>query len=144
VLSGDVIPMPYHEIRVHDMKKVAVAAKSYQDAVSGAIPRAKMVDLRDVFDDKGLADMGFVPQPNLDGRGVMRAICQHCHNSKLDQTISRARFDVTKLDTMSRAEKDLAIARISLPADSPQLMPPRLFATLPEAARAAVIADLKK
>jgi hypothetical protein len=144
VLAGEVIPMPYHEIRVHDMKKVAAAAKSYQDAASGAIPRAKMLDLRDVFDDKGLADMNFVPQPNLDGKGVMRQICQHCHNAKLDQTISRARFDVTKLDTLSRAEKDVAIARLMMPADSPLVMPPRLFATLPDAARAAVIAELKK
>jgi hypothetical protein len=75
---------------------------------------------------------------------VLREMCQHCHNDRLDQRISRARFDVTKLDSMSRAEKDLAIARVRMPESSRLLMPPRLFATLPAAAKQLVIDELSK
>lgn len=66
----------------------------------------------------------------------------------LDQTLSRARFNVA-LARMSRAELDLAIARIQLPASDPAVMPPagmrqlhpeskrRLLAYLAQSARTA-------
>jgi hypothetical protein len=57
-----------------------------------------------------------------------------CHNDVLDQTISRARFDIA-LDRMSRAQLDLAIARIELPRDAPLAMPPPEGRQLAPAAR---------
>ena len=38
-----------------------------------------------------------VAKPGLDGKGLLVQMCQSCHNPNLDQSISRARFDVTKL-----------------------------------------------
>ena len=67
--------------------------------------------MSDMLVKEGYADMFITPQPNLTGRQMLTAMCQQCHNSRLDQTLSRARFNVEKLDEMSRAEKDEAIRR---------------------------------
>ena len=49
-------------------------------------------------------------------------------------TLSRAKFDVTQLDTMSDANKQSAMARMNLPSSDIRHMPPALFRTLPDAA----------
>jgi hypothetical protein len=49
-----------------------------------------------------------------------------------------------KLDQMSRAEKDAAIARLMEPAASPAKMPPWRAARMTEAATQAAIAELTK
>jgi hypothetical protein len=55
-------------------------------------------------------ELSFRPSTDLvtagDGHGILVQICQQCHNPSLDQTLTRAKFDVTKLDTLSREEKD--------------------------------------
>ena len=80
----------------------------------------------------------------LDGAGIMKHMCQMCHNAKLDQTITRARFDVTQLATMSRAVKDEAIRRLQLPGQEAKHMPPSRFHVLSDAERDLVIAELMK
>ena len=60
------------------------------------------------------------------GEGVLMQACAQCHNDRLDQSLSRARFNVD-LERMGRLEKDRAIARIHLDEDDPGVMPPRLF-----------------
>jgi hypothetical protein len=147
VYDGGVIPMPYHDVKVTDPTKVGPASANYKEVLASQIPREQMLDIRDVFLDEGLADMNFVPQPGSSGAQIMKQICQHCHNSTLDQNISRANFDILKLPTMDRHEKDVAIARVSLRMTNPKsrfMMPPARFATLPPWAIDAVIAELNK
>jgi hypothetical protein len=66
-------------------------------------------------------------------------MCHGSHNSRLDQTISRARFNVDTLDDLPRDEKDTAIERIRLPANDPCKMPPPIESelSLDEIARVA-------
>jgi hypothetical protein len=71
-------------------------------------------------------------------------MCQMCHNARLDPSQSRARFNVEQLDQMSRAEKDLAIARLQLRDDDRHLMPPRRFRELDAAERQRAIDELMK
>ena len=69
-------------------------------------------------------------------------MCQQCHNSNLDMTISRERFLVDKLDQMSKDEKNLAIERLQLPASTRLRMPPMLFRTITDDERQAMIGEL--
>jgi hypothetical protein len=125
------IPPPYHENRITDPAKLAAATSAYKSAMSGT-PLA--IDIRDVFLDSAAQDMSFRPASSLvtagNGKGIMVQICQQCHNPSLDQTQSRAKFDVTKLDTMPRDEKDKAILRLSLSPDVFRRMPPPRFRAL--------------
>ena len=127
-LSKD-IPPPYHENRVTDPTKLANATTAYKNAMAGLGPLA--VDIRDVFLDAALQDLTFRPSADLvtakDGLGILVQICQQCHNPTLDQTLSRAKFDVTKLATMAREEKDKAILRLNLDATLFRRMPPPRF-----------------
>jgi hypothetical protein len=105
---------------------------------------ADMPDLSNVFLDRGLRDMGFAPKLGLDGRGLLVQLCQECHHSLLDMTISRERFVMDRFDQMSRQEKDIAIQRLEAAADDRLAMPPALFRTITADERKRMIDELKK
>lgn len=128
--GGNAIPVPYHDVKVSDPAKLAQLSAAYRSFVDGTLAADKLPDIRDVLLDAALPDMGLRPRAGADAVGILQQMCQRCHNDTLDQTISRARFDVTKIDQMSRAEKDAAIGRLSAPASSPMLMPPARFGSL--------------
>jgi len=146
--TGLDIPPPYHENRVTDPTKLAAAATAYSQVLSGAKPASMLPDIRDVFLDSALSDLSFQPAADLvaagNGRAVLVQMCQQCHNPTLDQTLSRAKFDVTKLDTMDPAEKAKAIARLNLPADVFRKMPPPRFRQLSPAEISLVTTELMK
>lgn len=130
-MSGAVIPPPYHENRVTDPQKLADATAAYKAAMAGT---PLTMDIREVFAEQAMQDMTFRPAATLvtaaDGKGILVQICQQCHNPALDQTQSRANFDVTKLSTMSREEKDKAIHRLNLDETAFRRMPPPRFRQL--------------
>ena len=140
-VAGQSIPVPYHDVKVTDSTKVARMTDAYRQVMAGA-PASTLPDIRDVFLDKGLSDMGFRPQPGSGGAGILVEMCQRCHNSSLDQTISRARFDAGNLAGMSRGAKDNAIARLR--AGGAKLMPPARFGSLSPDEIDAAIAELMK
>ena len=136
---------PYHENRVTDPTKLATATTAYTAAMAGT---PLSMDIRDVFLDSAAQDMTFRPNASLvaagDGAGIMKQICQQCHNPSLDQTQTRAKFDVTKLATMSREEKDKAILRLGLEPTAFRRMPPPRFRGLSADEVAIVTAELQK
>jgi hypothetical protein len=87
--------------------------------------------------------MGFTTEPGLDGKGVLLQACAQCHNGRLDQTVSRARFDVD-LDRLGRSQKDRAIERLLLPEGDPRHMPPARLRSLDQEATTRLIDLLKK
>jgi mono/diheme cytochrome c family protein len=101
-------------------------------------------DIREVFLDAAMTELGFAPAPAMDGRALLAQQCQQCHNARLDPTIGRDLFLVDRLDQMSRAEKDVAIQRIEMRLDTRLTMPPPLFRTLTPAQRALMIEALRK
>ncbi len=139
--AGKFIPMPYHDVKVTDPVKLGHMVDVYKGHLDGA-PLTE--DIRDVFLDDGLAEMGFAPVPAMTGRQLLVQQCQECHNARLDPTISRDHFLVDNLDQMSRAEKDLAIERINTPTDTRLTMPPPLFRTLGDRERQLMIEELQK
>ena len=93
--------------------------------------RRTTIDIRRVFLDEALGGTTVLPENGASGRrssSDLRPVPQ----PKLDQTITRAKFDVTKLDTMTRAEKQLAIDRMKMGSANRLHMPPSNMRNLPD------------
>jgi hypothetical protein len=142
-VAGLEIPVPYYT-NATDRTKLAAMTMAYQQTMAGTLARDKMPDVSDTVMDSALSDMSIRPKPGLDGRGILVQMCQMCHNARLDQTLSRARFNIEQLDQMTRAEKDLAIQRLQLPTASRHAMPPARFHELSDAERQLAIDELSK
>jgi hypothetical protein len=141
-VAGKFIATPYHDVKITDPNKLAKMTKAYTQYTAGAT--SDLPDLRDVFFDAGLRDMGFAPKWGLDGKQLVVQMCQQCHHSNLDLTITREKFLVDQLDMMSREEKDLAIKRLQTPADTRLAMPPVLFRTITDEERQKMVDELSK
>jgi hypothetical protein len=140
--AGQFIAPPYHDVKVTDPTKLATMTTAYQKWLGGSL--AELPDIRDVFLDRALRDMGFAAKAEADGTGLLSQLCQECHHSKLDMTQTREKFLVDGLASMSREEKDLAIERLNLPITNRLHMPPALFRTMTDDERLTMIDELKK
>lgn len=143
-VSGDEIAVPYLDAPHTDPAKRASAIAAYRNTMTGAMAREAMPDIRDIILDSAEADLSYRPKAGLDGKAIIAHMCQHCHNSRLDQTLSRASFNVQTLTTLPRAEKDEAIRRLQLPDTDIQKMPPPRYHSLSDAERDLVIGELQK
>jgi hypothetical protein len=141
-VAGKFIAPPYHDVKVTDPKKLARMSQVYRDWQTGKGPLSE--DIRDVFLDEGVVNMGFAGKPEMNGLQLLVQQCQQCHHAKLDPTISRDKFLVDQLQLMSRAEKDLAIERIKTPVTTRLTMPPPLFRSLNQRERDLMIEELRK
>ncbi len=142
VVAGKFIAAPYHDVKVTDPFKLASMSQAYQAWLGGK--STTLPDIQDVFLDTGLRDMGFAPQLGLDGRGLLVQMCQQCHNTNLDMTVSREKFAMDQFDQMSREEKNLAITRLGLPASTRLRMPPPLYRTLTDSERELMVLELQQ
>jgi cytochrome c553 len=143
-VAGQFIPPPYHDVKVTDPDKLAFVTDAYKKFSAGSLKATELPDIRRVFLDDALASLSFFPKQNATGKEVLVQTCAQCHNPRLDQSISRARFDITRLDTMSAADKANAINRLRLPTSNRLHMPPGLMRNLSDEARDAAIAELSK
>ena len=142
--SGQFIPVPYHDVKVTDPDKLAFATDAYRSVLDGKAPATGLPDIRRVFLDSALEEMSMRPRSGASGQEILVQACAQCHHSRLDPSVSRAKFDVTQLDSMSAAAKSAAIARMKLPASSRQHMPPAMFRTLPDDALKLAVEALSK
>jgi len=137
-VRGEFIPVPYHDVKVTDALKLKDMGNKLDQYINGLLPAADLPDIRQVFLDEAARDMGFQVKAGLDGAGIITEACAQCHNSKLDQTISRARFnvDLTKMSDLNggyltgiqRDEVLLgAISRLRMGNNDIRKMPPELF-----------------
>ncbi len=143
-LRGDAITVPYPRADVTDEAKRLAAVQSYRAVVTGGAPRGSLVDIRDVLSEDATEKLGFVPQPGADGRSILLEMCSRCHDGRANPDANRSRFNVRKLDEMSRTEKDVAIDRLEQPATSVSKMPPWRSGHLPDEAIQAAIQELRK
>lgn len=142
---GEQLPLPYFEQRATDPAKLASLSDAYARYRAGELPADQLPDLADVFPDdpQTRAEIGLQTEPNASPAETLIQACGSCHNDVLDQTISRARFNIA-LARMSREELDLAIARIELPADSDVAMPPHGMRQLDPDGKQRLLAYLKE
>lgn len=143
-LNGTGPAPPYHHNLVADPTKLAKATDAYQALLAGRMKREELPDISDVLpdDQHRLAQMSFAVEPDAMDDALLVQACAGCHNASLDQSLSRAQFDVD----LSRVKPDvlaLAIDRLSLPEDDPSAMPPPGFRYLPAKQRRGLIAYLK-
>jgi mono/diheme cytochrome c family protein len=141
--SGAYIPVPYFNSIATDPTKVQALVTQYTGVMSGSLPASALTDMSDVFTDPAERAMTHKPAAGLTGKQILAQVCQQCHNSRLDQTISRASFNVERLDLMSTAEKQEAIRRINTPSDACDHMPPQRFRELDANEIALVTAALQ-
>ena len=137
-LRGEAIAVPYPSVDVTDAAKRDAASLSYLAVVQALAPRETLLDIRDVFSADAAAKLSFVPTAGADGKSVLVQMCSRCHDGRGNPDLSKNHFNVLKLAEMTRATKDLAIARIS--ATGTVRMPPwRSGMLTPESIQAATI-----
>ena len=132
-MAGQVIPVPYHDIKVTDPTKLSVATTAYKAVMAGTSPASSLPDIRDVFLDSAMSDLSFQPAAGLTGAQILTQMCTQCHNTKLDQTETRERFRIDDIQNISAAEKAVAIHRLQLPTGVFRKMPPPRFRQLSDA-----------
>lgn len=142
-VRGEAIAVPYFDGRITDPAKLTDATGAYRSIMDGIMPADQMPDLRDIIHDEALPYLSYRPAPSLIGRQILQHMCQHCHNSSLDQTISRSEFNVELLDSLPQSIKDKAIQRLQRSDDDVFKMPPPRFHTLSDAEIALVINTLQ-
>jgi hypothetical protein len=143
-VAGREIAAPHWSVSPSAQPLLTQMIDAYQDVLNGTLPPDSLPDISQTIPETEWADMSIRPKAGLDGRAIMVHICRHCHNSTLDQSLSRASFDVDALDTLSRTIKDRAIDRLNRPMDDRKKMPPPRFHDLTDAERAAVIQVLSQ
>jgi hypothetical protein len=141
-VAGQQIPPPYHDVKVTDAAKLGAATQAYLDFTSGKA--SDMPDISDVFLDAALPDMSIKPKLGLDGKAILIHACGQCHNDRLDQSITRARFNPFHLDTLASSEKQTAIDRLQRTAEDRFRMPPHLIRDLDDDELQKVIAVLRE
>jgi hypothetical protein len=122
---GEQLALPHFEARPFDPEKIEALSDAYTRYRRGEIERDELPDLSDVFpaDARVRAELGLQTEPGAAPAELLVQACGACHNDVLDQSLTRARFNIA-LGRMSRAELDLAIARIQLPRQHGRAMPP--------------------
>ena len=89
---------------------------AYRRYRAGELAADELPDLADIFPDDPLvrAQIGLQTEPDATPADALIQACGSCHNDVLDQTISRARFNID-LARLDRAAIERAIERIELP-----------------------------
>lgn len=126
-----IIPIPYHDVKVTEPELLTKFTQQYQGFLSGNVSIEQFEDHRNVLvqDQTLRANMGFAIRPGTDPKTMMMQACHQCHNSKLDQSISRAKFNVD-LDAMGEnavAEINVAIDRLKLGYTTSRLKQEEIF-----------------
>lgn len=122
---GEQLALPYVEPRAVDVDKQAALSAAYVGHQAGSARAPGLPELSDIFPDDPLvrARIGLQTEPGSDAVEVMIQACGPCHNDVLDQSISRARFNI---DLWGLRPDALAVAieRIERGPMEPGVMPP--------------------
>jgi cytochrome c553 len=122
---GEQLALPHAETRPTDPKKQARLTEAYARYRAGALSADELPDLSDIFPDDPhtRAQLGLQTEPDATPAEALIQACGSCHNDVLDQTLSRARFNIA-IARMDRAELDTAIDRIGRDRAARGVMPP--------------------
>jgi len=142
---GELMALPYYAPRATDPQKQAQLTAAYASYRAGGLAADALPDFADIFPDDAqtLAEIGLRTEPAASPAELLIQACGTCHNDVLDQTISRARFNIA-LGRLPPQELDAAVARLQLPAAAPGAMPPAGRRQLDDAARARLIRYLQE
>jgi mono/diheme cytochrome c family protein len=137
-VTGEMIPVPWKGLRVTDPGTQAEVAAQWQRAMlEGRL--ADLPDLRLPFTEEVERATGVRPTTGIDARALAVEACAQCHQPARNQALTRARFDVTRLDAMSPEERATARDRLLRAEEDPLQMPPSLSFVLSPAERDALL-----
>jgi hypothetical protein len=141
---GEQLALPYVDLRATDPDKQAELTRAYARYRAGEIEPDELPDLSDIYpDDAQLrARIGLVTERDATPADALIQACGACHNDVLDQSLSRARFNIA-LERLARSEIDSAIDRIERPRDAPGAMPPPEARQLHPSARKRLLEYLR-
>jgi hypothetical protein len=141
---GEQLALPYIELRATDPDKQAALGSAYRRYLDGYLDAGALPDMSDIFpDDPRLrARIGLATEPDATPAEALIQACGACHNDVLDQSISRARFNIA-IGRLSREEIELAIERIERPTSMPGAMPPPEARQLAPQARTRLLEYLR-
>jgi len=139
---GEQLALPYIEQRATDPDKLAALSAAYKAYREGTLD--ELPDLSDVFPDDPMvrARIGLQTEPDATPVDTLIQACGACHNDVLDQSISRARFNID-LARMDARELDLAIERMERRAGEVGVMPPAEARQLDAAGKERLIRFLR-
>lgn len=122
---GEQLALPYFDQRATDPDKQRALTDAYRRFREGDLDADDLPDLADIYPDDPMlrARMGLQTDPDASAEEALIQACGSCHNDVLDQSVSRARFNID-LSRMDRAQLDLAIDRIQRDRSEPGAMPP--------------------
>ncbi len=142
---GEQLALPFYAPRATDPDKQARLTAAYQSYLKGDTTADSLPDLSDIFPDdpETRAEIGLQTEPGATPAQALVQACGTCHNDVLDQTISRARFNVA-VGRLPQLELAAAIERLNTPRDAPGTMPPPGRRQLDEDGRARLIDYLKR
>lgn len=136
--------MPYSKCKQSDPDRLNSFTKKYRAAVSGQATLASVPFLSKVNKDSeiDLRDRGLLAAKNLDDKQLLERACLPCHNSRVDSSISRAKFNAELLGSNSLETIDRAIERVRMSNDDLEKMPPKLFLNLLDTEKQRLISYL--
>ena len=141
---GEQLAPPYYETRVSDPDKQAKLSEAYRRHRKGALSDDALPDLRDIFpDDPAVrARIGLETEQDATPAQALIQACGACHNDALDQSLSRARFNID-VSRLSDEELALAVERIERDRGELGAMPPSEARQLHPHARARLLEFLR-
>jgi mono/diheme cytochrome c family protein len=122
---GELQALPYPGGRATDLAKQEALSDAYRRVRAGTLSPDALPDLAEIFPDdpQVRAEIGLVTEPGAAPAQLLVQACGSCHNDVLDQSLSRARFNIA-LGRIEPAERAVAIARLALPRGAAGAMPP--------------------
>jgi cytochrome c553 len=141
---GEQLALPYFDMRATDPDKHARLTDAYARYRAGELSADELPNLSDIFSDDPYvrAQLGLQTEPDATAPEALIQACGSCHNDVLDQSISRARFNID-LSKLEAAELEVALERIRRPTSMPGAMPPPESRQLDPATRARLISYLE-
>ncbi len=139
VVNGQRLPLPSHRIDITSELARDEVVETYKAVQSGALPPEDLVHPSAAIAYSSMAEMSLVPPQEATAEQILTHMCARCHNANLDPTLSRAKFDATKLGELDELQKAVIADRIQRHDDDKFQMPPRRSATMPQWARTRVL-----
>ena len=127
-LSGRLIQVPSPRLDPTDSERrmeLIAAFSAFRNGNSSTLPDPTI----GIFPEERLHEVGLRLMPGLSAPEMLVQACTQCHHDQLDQTISRANFNL-RLGELSEEVIREAITRVNLPADHLLAMPPARLRTL--------------
>lgn len=123
---------PYRDCKQTDPLQLTNFTNLYRQVATGLLPRSMMPHLPEVnlSSVQALRDRSLLPKAGLSATGILANACAGCHNSTLDQTITRAKFNALDMTRNLTTEFDVAIDRIGRTKEDSRRMPPATHMSL--------------